>query len=110
MEDGSFSKIGSRLSAAHIRQSHLQGLHGFAWSKYQKSRFGRIQDYQGAKMMFARGVEVARMAFWHGSGPSKRSSQVDPWRWNPENNVLACFRVFKRLPPNEAVPSMEEPL
>eukprot|EP00959_Pyramimonas_sp_CCMP1952_P309019 6466816-Pyramimonas_sp.AAC.1 len=35
------------------------------------------------------------MSFWHDSGSSKRSSQVDPWRWNPEVDALACFRVFK---------------
>ena len=35
------------------------------------------------------------------------SDTVDAWRWNPENNVLACFRIFKRLSSNEAVPSME---
>eukprot|EP00959_Pyramimonas_sp_CCMP1952_P086703 1813383-Pyramimonas_sp.AAC.1 len=28
------------------------------------------------------------MEFWHNSGLSRRSSQVDPWRWNPENNLL----------------------
>eukprot|EP00959_Pyramimonas_sp_CCMP1952_P097894 2045844-Pyramimonas_sp.AAC.1 len=51
-------------------------------------------------------VEVLGMAFWHDSGSSRRNSQVDPWRWNPENNVLACFRVFKRALSNEAVPSI----
>eukprot|EP00959_Pyramimonas_sp_CCMP1952_P179251 3747464-Pyramimonas_sp.AAC.1 len=47
------------------------------------------------------------MAFWHDSGSSRRNCQVDPWRWNPENNVLLCFMVFKRLSSNEAVPSLE---
>eukprot|EP00959_Pyramimonas_sp_CCMP1952_P425286 8908458-Pyramimonas_sp.AAC.1 len=32
---------------------------------------------------------------------------VDPWRWDPENNVWACFRNFKRLFSDEAVPSVE---
>eukprot|EP00959_Pyramimonas_sp_CCMP1952_P435432 9117711-Pyramimonas_sp.AAC.1 len=51
------------------------------------------------------------MAFWHNSGSSRRNNEVDPWRWNPENNVVACFRVFKRLSSIEAVPSLEiEPL
>eukprot|EP00959_Pyramimonas_sp_CCMP1952_P279305 5839713-Pyramimonas_sp.AAC.1 len=47
------------------------------------------------------------MAFWRDSGSSRRNSQVDLWRLNPENNVLARFRVFTRLLSNEAVPSME---
>eukprot|EP00959_Pyramimonas_sp_CCMP1952_P058359 1218843-Pyramimonas_sp.AAC.1 len=47
------------------------------------------------------------MAFWYDPGSSGRSSQVDTWRGNPENNVLACSRVFKRLCSNEAIPSME---
>eukprot|EP00959_Pyramimonas_sp_CCMP1952_P414804 8690710-Pyramimonas_sp.AAC.1 len=55
------------------------------------------------------------MAYWYDSGSSRRNSQVDSWRWNPENNVLACFRVFKRCLPtrqfpassNEAVPRVE---
>eukprot|EP00959_Pyramimonas_sp_CCMP1952_P436291 9136098-Pyramimonas_sp.AAC.1 len=67
--------------------------------------FGRIQDFAGATITLIRGVaEVPIMAFWRVSGSSRRNSQVDPWRWNPEN-VLACFRVFKRLSSNEAVPS-----
>eukprot|EP00959_Pyramimonas_sp_CCMP1952_P398990 8360795-Pyramimonas_sp.AAC.1 len=74
---------------------------------YQTGRVGRIQHYAGATIMLARGVEVPKMAFLHDSGSSTRSSQVDTWRWNPENNVLACFRTFKRLSSKEAVPSME---
>eukprot|EP00959_Pyramimonas_sp_CCMP1952_P350451 7342272-Pyramimonas_sp.AAC.1 len=45
--------------------------------------------------MLVRGVEDLKTAFWHDSGSSRRSSPVDPWRWNPEKDVLACFRVFK---------------
>eukprot|EP00959_Pyramimonas_sp_CCMP1952_P001673 34516-Pyramimonas_sp.AAC.1 len=56
--------------------------------------------------MLIRCVEIPGIVFWHDSGLSRRSSQVDPWRWNPQNNVLACFRVFKRMSSNEAVPSM----
>eukprot|EP00959_Pyramimonas_sp_CCMP1952_P149655 3131077-Pyramimonas_sp.AAC.1 len=51
-------------------------------------------------------VEVPRKAFWHDSRSSRRSSQADPWRWHPENKVLACFKVFKRWSSNEAVPQM----
>eukprot|EP00959_Pyramimonas_sp_CCMP1952_P457989 9475879-Pyramimonas_sp.AAC.1 len=47
------------------------------------------------------------MATQHDSGSSRRNDQDNPWRWNPGNNVLACFRVFKRLSSNEAVPSIE---
>eukprot|EP00959_Pyramimonas_sp_CCMP1952_P238234 4978378-Pyramimonas_sp.AAC.1 len=47
------------------------------------------------------------MAFWHDSGPLRRSSQVDVWRLSPKNNVLACFRVFRRLSSNEADPSVD---
>eukprot|EP00959_Pyramimonas_sp_CCMP1952_P431087 9028455-Pyramimonas_sp.AAC.1 len=57
--------------------------------------------------MLIRGAEIPRIAFWHGSGSSRRSSEVDPWLWNPKNNVLACFTVFKRMFSNDAVPSME---
>eukprot|EP00959_Pyramimonas_sp_CCMP1952_P456397 9473102-Pyramimonas_sp.AAC.1 len=63
IEGGSFSKCGSRLSAAHI---------------------------------------LLGMALWHDSVSSRRNSQADPWRRNPENNVLACFRDFKRVSSNEA--------
>eukprot|EP00959_Pyramimonas_sp_CCMP1952_P126255 2640540-Pyramimonas_sp.AAC.1 len=41
-------------------------------------------------------------AFWHDSGSSRRNSQVYPWRWDTENDVLACFRVFRQLPSNKA--------
>eukprot|EP00959_Pyramimonas_sp_CCMP1952_P378428 7927444-Pyramimonas_sp.AAC.1 len=57
--------------------------------------------------MLTRGVQAPGMAFWHESGPSRRNSQVNSWRWNPENNVLACFRVFNKLSSNEADPSMK---
>eukprot|EP00959_Pyramimonas_sp_CCMP1952_P035844 750426-Pyramimonas_sp.AAC.1 len=57
--------------------------------------------------MLVRSVEVPKVAFWHGSRSPRRSSQVDPWRGNIENNVLTCLKVFKRLSSNEAVPSME---
>eukprot|EP00959_Pyramimonas_sp_CCMP1952_P146922 3075087-Pyramimonas_sp.AAC.1 len=40
-------------------------------------------------------------------GLSRRNNPVDPWRWNPENHVLACFRVYKWLFSTEAIPSME---
>eukprot|EP00959_Pyramimonas_sp_CCMP1952_P341086 7145204-Pyramimonas_sp.AAC.1 len=45
------------------------------------------------------------MAFWHNSGSSRRSSQVDTRRQNPEKYVLARFRILKLLSSNEAVPS-----
>eukprot|EP00959_Pyramimonas_sp_CCMP1952_P043454 908760-Pyramimonas_sp.AAC.1 len=60
------------------------------------------QDFEGAAVTLIRGVKIAGMAFWHDSGSSRRNSQVDPWRWNSENHVLACFRVFKRLSSHEA--------
>eukprot|EP00959_Pyramimonas_sp_CCMP1952_P295245 6174997-Pyramimonas_sp.AAC.1 len=47
------------------------------------------------------------MVFWHASGSSRRNSQVDSRRWSPENCVWARFRAFKRLSPNQAVPSVE---
>eukprot|EP00959_Pyramimonas_sp_CCMP1952_P246290 5147731-Pyramimonas_sp.AAC.1 len=40
-------------------------------------------------------------------GSSRRNSQVDPWRWSPENNVLARCRVFTRVTYNEAASSMD---
>eukprot|EP00959_Pyramimonas_sp_CCMP1952_P215477 4508084-Pyramimonas_sp.AAC.1 len=61
-----------------------------------------IHDFAGATVTMIRGVEVPGMAFWRDSGSSRRNSQVHPWRWDTENNVLACFRVFKRLSSNEA--------
>eukprot|EP00959_Pyramimonas_sp_CCMP1952_P321238 6722388-Pyramimonas_sp.AAC.1 len=62
-----------------------------------------IQGYEGATVTLVRGVEIPGTAFWHDSGSSTRSSQVDPWRWSPETHV----RVFKRLSSNEAVPSVK---
>eukprot|EP00959_Pyramimonas_sp_CCMP1952_P366043 7666411-Pyramimonas_sp.AAC.1 len=53
-----------------------------------------------------RGVEIPGTAVWRDSGPSRRNSQVHPWRWNTDNNVSACLRVFKRLSSNEAGPSV----
>eukprot|EP00959_Pyramimonas_sp_CCMP1952_P206167 4311480-Pyramimonas_sp.AAC.1 len=74
--------------------------------------FGRTQDYKGAAVTLIRGVAVPGMAFWHDSGSPRRNTQVDPWRWNPESNVLACFRIFKVLSSTDAVPSvgMTDPL
>eukprot|EP00959_Pyramimonas_sp_CCMP1952_P409269 8577327-Pyramimonas_sp.AAC.1 len=72
-----------------------------------KSVLGEIQDYEGKPATLVRGFELPRIAFWHDSESSGRNSQVDPWRWTPEINGLACFRVFKRLSSNEAVPSVE---
>eukprot|EP00959_Pyramimonas_sp_CCMP1952_P286919 6000129-Pyramimonas_sp.AAC.1 len=40
IEGGSFSRCGSRLSAARIRFKHLQEFCGFSWSAYQKLCFG----------------------------------------------------------------------
>eukprot|EP00959_Pyramimonas_sp_CCMP1952_P035666 746801-Pyramimonas_sp.AAC.1 len=56
--------------------------------------------------MLACGVDIQNMAFWHDSESPRRSSQVVPWRRHPENNVLACFWIFKRLSSNEPDPSM----
>eukprot|EP00959_Pyramimonas_sp_CCMP1952_P081620 1705109-Pyramimonas_sp.AAC.1 len=70
-------------------------------------RFGRMREYAGAAVTLILCVEVLGMGFWHDSGSSRRNSQVDPVRWNPENNVLACSRLFRRVSSNEAVPSME---
>eukprot|EP00959_Pyramimonas_sp_CCMP1952_P353622 7408826-Pyramimonas_sp.AAC.1 len=49
---------------------------------------GQILDYAGVTVTLIRGVEMPGMAFWRDSGSTKRSSQVDSWRWNPENNVF----------------------
>eukprot|EP00959_Pyramimonas_sp_CCMP1952_P359216 7521483-Pyramimonas_sp.AAC.1 len=82
----------SRLSAAHILSQPLQEFHGFPSPAYQGGCFEKIQDYVGATVRLIRCVEVPRMAFWYESGSSRRNSQVDPWRWNPESNDLAGFR------------------
>eukprot|EP00959_Pyramimonas_sp_CCMP1952_P367462 7696533-Pyramimonas_sp.AAC.1 len=85
----------------------MQDVHGFPSSTCQTWCFERVQDYAGAAVMQIRSVGVPRMVFWHDPGLSRRTSQVDPWRWNPEKNVLACFRVFERLSSKEAGLSME---
>eukprot|EP00959_Pyramimonas_sp_CCMP1952_P143915 3012970-Pyramimonas_sp.AAC.1 len=41
------------------------------------------------------------MAFQRGSESSKRSSQVDPWRWSPESIVVAVFRVLNGCLPTK---------
>eukprot|EP00959_Pyramimonas_sp_CCMP1952_P399575 8372004-Pyramimonas_sp.AAC.1 len=51
--------------------------------------------------------ELLRTAFWHDSGSSRRNDQADPRPWNPENNDLACFRLFKQVSSNAAIASME---
>eukprot|EP00959_Pyramimonas_sp_CCMP1952_P012997 275004-Pyramimonas_sp.AAC.1 len=51
--------------------------HSFKQSQSSKDSYGQ------------RSRNVTIMAFWHDSGPSRRSSQVDTRRWNPENNALA---------------------
>eukprot|EP00959_Pyramimonas_sp_CCMP1952_P021510 453530-Pyramimonas_sp.AAC.1 len=66
-----------------------------------------VQYYAGATITLVLCVEFLGMAFWHDSRSSGRNNQVDPWRWNPESNVLRCFRVFKRMSSNEVVPSVE---
>eukprot|EP00959_Pyramimonas_sp_CCMP1952_P030258 634419-Pyramimonas_sp.AAC.1 len=50
------------------------------------------------------------MAFWHDSRSSECTSQVGPCRWNPESNVLACFRVFKLFFQRGSSPNGNEPL
>eukprot|EP00959_Pyramimonas_sp_CCMP1952_P206472 4318094-Pyramimonas_sp.AAC.1 len=94
IEDGSFSECGSRFSAARIRFQMMQ-------------QVSRTPDYEGATATLTRGVSGPGTAFWHDSRPSRRNRQFDPWRWNPENNALARFRVFKRLSSNEVVSSMD---
>eukprot|EP00959_Pyramimonas_sp_CCMP1952_P412688 8647859-Pyramimonas_sp.AAC.1 len=64
IEGGSISKCGSRLNAAHIRSENC------------------------AAVTLIRGAEVPGMAFGHVSGSSRRNSQIDLWRWNPENDSL----------------------
>eukprot|EP00959_Pyramimonas_sp_CCMP1952_P409120 8574013-Pyramimonas_sp.AAC.1 len=91
---------------AHSFQT-VQEFHGFPASTCQGLRCDRIQDYVGARVMLVCFVEVPGMVGWLDSGLSRRNSQVVPWRWNPENDVLACFRVFKRLSSEETVLSME---
>eukprot|EP00959_Pyramimonas_sp_CCMP1952_P303000 6339924-Pyramimonas_sp.AAC.1 len=85
----------------------MQELHWIPRSAQQKWCSGMVQDFAGATVTLVRGVEIPRLVFWHDPRSSRRKSQVDPWRWNPENNVFVCFRVFKRLSSNEADPSME---
>eukprot|EP00959_Pyramimonas_sp_CCMP1952_P058563 1222950-Pyramimonas_sp.AAC.1 len=58
--------------------------------------------YAGATVTLIRGAEVPGLAFRYESGSPRRNSQVDPWRWNPENNFDARFSVFKWLSSNEA--------
>eukprot|EP00959_Pyramimonas_sp_CCMP1952_P414411 8683041-Pyramimonas_sp.AAC.1 len=65
------------------------------------------EDCQGVEFTLIRGTEVPGMAFWHDSGWSRHNSQVYSWRWNPENGVLARFKMFTRLSPNGALPSEE---
>eukprot|EP00959_Pyramimonas_sp_CCMP1952_P459697 9478666-Pyramimonas_sp.AAC.1 len=57
--------------------------------------FERAQDSEVATVALTRGAEVPGMVFWRDSGSSRRDSQIDPWRWNPEDGVSACCRVFK---------------
>eukprot|EP00959_Pyramimonas_sp_CCMP1952_P172732 3609451-Pyramimonas_sp.AAC.1 len=57
---------------------------------------GRVQDYASATVTCVLCVKVLGMAFWHDSVSSRRNNQDDPWGWNPKNNALAFFRVFKR--------------
>eukprot|EP00959_Pyramimonas_sp_CCMP1952_P185098 3870493-Pyramimonas_sp.AAC.1 len=66
--------------------------------------FGRVHDIEGAAGRMIRGVDVPGMAFWRDSGSPRCNSQVHRWRWNTENNALACFRVSKRLSSTEAGP------
>eukprot|EP00959_Pyramimonas_sp_CCMP1952_P098786 2065140-Pyramimonas_sp.AAC.1 len=54
--------------------------------------------------MLIRGAEVPKRAFWYDSRSSGRSSQVYPWRGNPENNVLACFKVLNGCLPTRQFP------
>eukprot|EP00959_Pyramimonas_sp_CCMP1952_P417221 8741378-Pyramimonas_sp.AAC.1 len=58
--------------------------------------FLKIQEYAGAAFTWVIRVEFPGMVLWHDPGSPRRNSQVDPWRWNMENNVLACVRVFTR--------------
>eukprot|EP00959_Pyramimonas_sp_CCMP1952_P319661 6688788-Pyramimonas_sp.AAC.1 len=78
IEGCSFSKGGSRVSAAHMRFQHSKCFTG------------------------PRGA-----VYWHSLGSSKRNSQVDSWRWSPESGVLARFRIVKRLSANGAFLSMK---
>eukprot|EP00959_Pyramimonas_sp_CCMP1952_P270881 5662978-Pyramimonas_sp.AAC.1 len=137
MEGGWFSKRDSRVNAAHIRFAHVQEFRGLAATRfqnvvlalaprpfvvrvtlmhefhgspsaaYQKSRFGEIRDYEGATVALVPRDEVPGTAFWHEPGSSKRNNHVDPWHWNPRNDVFANAKVFKRLCSNEAVPPLE---
>eukprot|EP00959_Pyramimonas_sp_CCMP1952_P280933 5872140-Pyramimonas_sp.AAC.1 len=74
---------------------------------HQKWCFGTIQDYAGTTHTLIRGVGDVGRAFWHASRSPRRKSQIDPWCWKSENNILAFFRAFKRVSSNEAVPSTE---
>eukprot|EP00959_Pyramimonas_sp_CCMP1952_P229461 4797607-Pyramimonas_sp.AAC.1 len=77
---------------SHSFCKNTSGIRGLPSSTYQKLCFGRIQDYAGAKITLVLCADVLELAFWHDSGSSRRYNPVDPWRWNPENDVLAYFR------------------
>eukprot|EP00959_Pyramimonas_sp_CCMP1952_P419040 8777696-Pyramimonas_sp.AAC.1 len=53
------------------------------------------QDYEGAAATLLRGAQVPGMAFWRDSGLSRRNSQVDPWRWNLDDN--GCLGMLQGL-------------
>eukprot|EP00959_Pyramimonas_sp_CCMP1952_P065951 1376955-Pyramimonas_sp.AAC.1 len=80
-----FSKCGSRLSVAHTRLQQLQEFHGLPSPTRQQWRFERVLDYAGAALMLVRCVRVPGVAFQHDSGLSRRDSQINQWRANPEN-------------------------
>eukprot|EP00959_Pyramimonas_sp_CCMP1952_P444835 9314310-Pyramimonas_sp.AAC.1 len=76
-------------------------------SAYQKWCFEEIKDNDVAAVTLIRGFEVPGMRFGTIQDRQRRNSHDDPWRWSPENNVVARVTLFKRLTSNAAVPSVE---
>eukprot|EP00959_Pyramimonas_sp_CCMP1952_P030952 649158-Pyramimonas_sp.AAC.1 len=70
----------------------MQEFHGVPWLTYQKWCCGKNPYNGGATATLIRGAEFPGMPFGHDSRSPRRNSQVDPWRWSPENNVVACFK------------------
>eukprot|EP00959_Pyramimonas_sp_CCMP1952_P019326 408528-Pyramimonas_sp.AAC.1 len=68
------SEGGSLLSTAHTCTKRCAVL------KSHDLCSGTMYSFQGAAVRLIRGAEVPGMMFWHGSGPSRRNSNVDSGR------------------------------
>eukprot|EP00959_Pyramimonas_sp_CCMP1952_P287897 6020723-Pyramimonas_sp.AAC.1 len=79
MEGGSFSKRGSRLSAAQSRLNfslERRTHHSVELATNTSIRM----DCHGATVALIRRAEVPGTASWHDSASSRRNSKVDSWR------------------------------